>query len=445
MIAQPERPEGSVVMRRAALWIGTMLAAGAALATPFAYVPNEQQQLTVIDLGTNSVVTRITTESTTFGVAATNTNRVYVSDFATGTVQVIDSAINSTIATLNICAQPGVPVANTTATRLLVPCRRTANDPGGVMVIDTSTFGLQVATAAPDPLAAAWSPDASRYYVTSTDRMSIIDAATNELVAAVPVTPGAFAIAVNAANTKVYVASFGASGGAGPAISVIDWGIQLTKRRNNIMAAWFTYDDGGSPIWYVAPGCILGTPLSCSGSLYRVTDVKFFGGPYDFSLARIDVVGSLQLQFTSVNNGGMSNSVAGQSRFVPIEREHVATGTAIPAVNYTDIWWNPAESGWGLTVTHQPGNMFLAWFVYDTNRQPTWFVSSCAATSDQNGCSGTLLRVTGPRFGAVFDSSLVHATSAGTVSLRFTDPDNGVLTYTVDGVDGTKTITREIF
>ena len=49
-----ERPEGSVVMRRAALWIGAMLAAGGALATPFAYVPNEQQQLNVIDLGTNA-------------------------------------------------------------------------------------------------------------------------------------------------------------------------------------------------------------------------------------------------------------------------------------------------------------------------------------------------------------------------------------------------------
>src|SRR5207247_10829395 len=48
------------------------------------------------------------------------------------------------------------------------------------------------------------------------------------------------------------------------------WGIQLTKRRNNIMAAWFTYDDAGNAIWYVAPGCILGTPdrkstrLNCS-------------------------------------------------------------------------------------------------------------------------------------------------------------------------------------
>jgi DNA-binding beta-propeller fold protein YncE len=556
-----------------------MMAAGSALAAPFAYVPNEQQQLNVIDLATNSVVTRITTESTTFGVAATNTNRVYVTDYATGTVQVIDSATNSTLVTLNICAQPTVPATNPAATRLLVACRRTAIDPGGVMVLDTATFNLQVINAAPDPLAATWSADGSRFYVTTIDHVFIFDAANYQVIASVPVVTGAFGVAVNSAGTKLYVASFGASGGPGPVINVIDlptgrvdtvslsseptwialnpsgtmlfvamqsanavlvigtasnaplaiiqfeantrpqsvavhpdgsriyiqlagtgrlvsldtqtfdsavtipygtagaafgsfigagsrtraaqapgylsglwwnpsesgWGIQITKRRNNIMAAWFTYDEGGKAIWYVAPGCVLGTPVSCSGSLYRVADVRFFGGPYDFSLARIDIVGSLQLQFTGVSSGGMSYSVAGQSRFVPIERQHVGIGTTIPAVNYTDLWWNPAESGWGMTVTHQPGNMFIAWFVYDTERQPTWFVSSCNTAADGNSCSGSLLRVTGPRFSAPFDSSQVRSTTAGSVSLRFTDPDNGVLTYTVDGVDGTKNITREIF
>src|SRR5439155_20466074 len=99
------------------------------------------------------------------------------------------------------------------------------------------------------------------------------------------------------------------------------WGSKIANRRNNIMAASFTYDDAGNASWYVAPGCILGTPLSCSGSLYRVADVRFFCGPFDCSLARINIVGSLQLQFSGVSTGGMSYSVAGQSRFVPIDRE----------------------------------------------------------------------------------------------------------------------------
>jgi carbon monoxide dehydrogenase subunit G len=33
----------------------------------------------------------------------------------------------------------------------------------------------------------------------------------------------------------------------------------------------------------------------------------------------------------------------------------------------------------------------------------------------------------------------------GTASLRFSDRDNGVLTFTVDGINGSKNITRELF
>ena len=35
--------------------------------------------------------------------------------------------------------------------------------------------------------------------------------------------------------------------------------------------------------------------------------------------------------------------------------------SALPsrATEYTDLWWNPAESGWGLTITHQGNVLFL--------------------------------------------------------------------------------------
>lgn len=567
-------------MRLVVLWVLAVLAAADAAAAPFAYAPNDQQQIAVIDLATNSIVTRITTESTTFGIGATNVNRVYVSDFATATLQVINTATNSTVATLNVCAQPGVPVASPDNARVVLPCRRTAVDPGGLMFIDTSTLQAQVANTVPDPLDVVWSPDGSRLYVTTTDRVWGLNASDGSVIFSVPVTLGAFAITVNATNTKLYVSSFGDGGAAAPAISSIDlasgqvtavavdgqatwialnpagtllfaampnvdrveifaadtlsqsatinfppnsrpqsvaanpdgshfhvqaagegrlytfdlqnfgpaqtvrygnsgaalgnwigagsltraaqapgylsglwfnssesgWGIQLTKRHVNIVATWFTYDAGGAATWYIAPGCRMATPTVCSGDLYRVQDVKFFGG-FDNSLESISIVGTLQLQFQGVNEGGMSYTVNGISRFVPIQRENVAAqGASTPAVNFTDLWWNPAESGWGMTVTHQPGNMFLAWFVYDTNRKPTWFVSTCPTNAAGTSCSGTLLRVTGPPFGAIFDTTQVHATTAGTVSLSFTDPDNGVLTYSVDGAgSGTKNITREIF
>ena len=38
----------------------------------------------------------------------------------------------------------------------------------------------------------------------------------------------------------------------------------------------------------------------------------------------------------------------------------VASGAAAQAANYTDIWWNPGESGWGVTLTHHNDKVFAA-------------------------------------------------------------------------------------
>jgi hypothetical protein len=126
---------------------------------------------------------------------------------------------------------------------------------------------------------------------------------------------------------------------------------------------------------------------------------------------------------------------------VAVVRQVFATGTAPPAVDYTDLWWNPNESGWGLLVSHQFGVMFLAWFVYDANGNPVWYVASdCAVTG--SGCTGTLFRTTGPPFGPTFNPSLVQVFRVGTITLNFSDANNGVLTSTISG---TKSITRQLF
>jgi hypothetical protein len=134
--------------------------------------------------------------------------------------------------------------------------------------------------------------------------------------------------------------------------------------------------------------------------------------------------------------------VAGQTRTVAITRQPLASGPA-PAINYTDLWWNPNESGWGIAVTQQASTVFLAWYVYDGSGKPTWYVATC--TMNATFCSDNLLRTTGPAFGPTFDSSQVHAFTAGTVSVNFTDANNAVLSYTVNGVSGSKLITRQLF
>lgn len=227
------------------------------------------------------------------------------------------------------------------------------------------------------------------------------------------------------------------------------WGINFTQRRNILFAAWFTYDETGNPKWYVASSCAMpagttGTSGTCTGSIFEVAGPVFFGVPFDPTRVGVNSVGNLSVTFTDQNTASMTYTVKGQTRTVPIVRQVFSSGTASPAVDFSDLWYNPAESGWGMAVSQQFGVMFLAWFVYDANGKPMWFVASdCVVTG--TSCSGTLFRTTGPAFGPTFDPTKVQVFQAGTIRVDFTDANNATLTYTVNGTASRKTITRQTF
>lgn len=54
--------------------------------------------------------------------------------------------------------------------------------------------------------------------------------------------------------------------------------------------------------------------------------------------------------------------------------------------------------------------------------------------SGNGGCSGRLYRTTGPALGPTFKPSAVQVFTAGTISVSFSDANNGTLSYTVSGV-----------
>lgn len=227
------------------------------------------------------------------------------------------------------------------------------------------------------------------------------------------------------------------------------WGISLTQRRNIVFAAWFAYDDAGNPKWYTAPRCALaasGTSGSCIDTLYEVTGPTFFGAVFDPASARVSAVGTMSLNFTDSNSGAMSYAIGSRSRTVAITRQPITGGITPPAVNYTDLWWDPAESGWGVSITQQFSTMFIAWYVYDGSGRPVWYVASnCAVRSSNDGCTGTLYSTVGPEMGPSFDSSRVRSAPVGTVTLNFASPNRATLEYVVHGFKATKTITRQFF
>ena len=225
------------------------------------------------------------------------------------------------------------------------------------------------------------------------------------------------------------------------------WGIHFTQRGNNVFAAWYTYDANGNPKWYVAPQCVgaTGSSGTCTGTLYEVNGPTFFGVDFNTSLVHVATAGSLTINFQNANNASMTYSVGTQSRTVAVVRQvFPVAATSPPAVDYTDLWWNPQESGWGMAITQQFGNIFLAWYVYDASGKPFWYVAP-ACTVSGSSCSGALYRTTGPPFGPPLDPTKVQPFAVGSAIVSFVDANNAVLSFTVDGVTATKTITRQLF
>ncbi len=126
----------------------------------------------------------------------------------------------------------------------------------------------------------------------------------------------------------------------------------------------------------------------------------------------------------------------------------VVTSTVARANNYQDLWWVPAESGWGINISQQGDVMFATWFIYGANGQPTWVFLSRAERSGAlgNTFTGSLSQaISGSAFSAVpfVPSTVANFRAVGSASLVFSDARTGTLTYSIDGATVVKQITRQ--
>ena len=115
--------------------------------------------------------------------------------------------------------------------------------------------------------------------------------------------------------------------------------------------------------------------------------------------------------------------------------------------NFSDQWWNPTESGWGISVLQQYDTLFVDLFVYDTNGRPTWYTAA-AYLQNQSGRTlfvGDLYTANGPWFGGFFNPGSFTARKVGTLQFDAASTDFATLTYSVDGVFVTKPIQRQLW
>ncbi len=192
-----------------------------------------------------------------------------------------------------------------------------------------------------------------------------------------------------------------------PAGSEAGWGINFAHQGDVIFATWLTYDTSGNAWWLsmTAPQTVDGT---YAGTIYQTNGPAFSAVPFNPSLVTATAVGSGTLAFTDANDATFAYTVNGVTQTKSITREVFgplptcvfgAQDNLAAATNYQDLWWNPAESGWGINLTQQGSTIFAVWFTYDQSGNPLWL--SVTATPQGGAYAGTLYQASGPPFDAV--------------------------------------------
>ena len=188
-----------------------------------------------------------------------------------------------------------------------------------------------------------------------------------------------------------------------------------------------------SDIGFVAmSGNKITVSISCGGGFGSAPPTSF-----DVELGRFPA-GNYSVEVIQQATGQTAYTTA-----FPVTERHAAPPYDFPVVDYTDHWWNPQESGWGLSIMQHPSDrLFAVWFVYDASNQPVWFTLQPGKWDSPVTYTGPIYKTTGPYFGGPFSPNQVGVTLVGNGMLSFKDYTSGTFSYTVEGMSGNKAITR---
>jgi lysyl endopeptidase len=265
---------------------------------------------------------------------------------------------------------------------------------------------------------------------------------------------GRFDLAYNAGISQWL--GLASTGGATPAANYTDlwwnaaesgWGLSLTQHGSALFAAWFVYDANGRSTWYVIPGGTWATSTSFTGDVYSTTGPDPMAASFDPTRVVRTKVGTGTLRFPGTTQGTFAYTVNGISEQRTITRQPFGGGDAVTN-GYGDLWWTANESGWGLSLTQQGNAIFGVWYSYAPDGTPTWYVLPTGTWTSGDTYTGRLYRTAysgGAFLGHSFNAAGVTRTDVGSITLRFIDAGTAQMSYSVDGISGTKQITRQPF
>jgi DNA-binding beta-propeller fold protein YncE len=219
------------------------------------------------------------------------------------------------------------------------------------------------------------------------------------------------------------------------------WGVFLDQQGGTVFATLFTHDPAGHPTWLFMSNGARQPDGSFAGDLHRTR------GPLAEALKNVSTVGSLRFEpgldghratLTYYVDGGLHTRSVQRFRSADAPRtcRWSVDGHNVPreAANFTALWSNPADPGWGLAVSHQGGTAFGVLFTYDEQNRPTWAVMASGKLDAHGAFAGDVYRAVGEKIEA-----------AGQMALSFSSAESGILRYRLGGLDFRGPILRQTF
>jgi len=298
-----------------------------------------------------------------FGVAVSpDGTKIYVTNANGGNVSVIDTATNNVIATVNIV---NVPIGyyiyyiaiSPDGTKLYVDYNsRSTPITGYVSVIDTGTNTVTATVNVGDGTDSfagiagmAVTPDGSKVYVlnrtiTTHETVSVIDTATNTIIANVPIGINSAAVAITPDGTKAYVANEHSN-----SVSVIN-------TTNNIVTSTVTV--GNSPF---------GVAVSPDGTrAYVTTNIRRAPGNVSvIDTATNTVIDTVPVGLLGSSLHGVAVSPDGTNVYVANTLTSSVATDSIYVINTTNntVYASIPEDGYdpiGIAVTPDSSKVYVA-------------------------------------------------------------------------------------
>ena len=236
--------------------------------------------VSVVNTATNTVSTIIPSGgSGSFGISVNNNgSKLYVANSSDVTVTVINTTIDSVIATIYVGNNPYGIAVSPDGTKVYVAIK---NVTGRVSVINTSTNTVSdTIPVGSYPWGLSVNPDGSKVYVANgnSNSISVINTATNMVTATISVGSGPEAICVSPNGNRIYVTNYLAS-----TVSIIDAAIDTVLATIAVEShpTGISVSPDGNKVYVSCFGA--NTIDVINTAINQVTDTISVGdGPYSF-------------------------------------------------------------------------------------------------------------------------------------------------------------------